>query len=161
MSVLGCKPVFLYWLIVIVFWGCQYSRDQGSTKDDSDTAGDYLAEVDSALFFDEHNARNSLDYAGTYAGVLPCADCEGIAVEIRIFYDGSFQKTMQYHGKSDDVFEFFGEYRWNDAGNTISLIGLEAPNQYFVAEERLIQLDIKGQRISGDLADRYVLKKTY
>ncbi len=160
MSVLGCKPVFLYWLIVIVFWGCQYSRDQGSTKDDSDTAGDYLTEVDSALFFDEHNARNSLDYAGTYAGVLPCADCEGIAVEIRIYYDGSFEKAIEYIGKSIEVFEFSGDYTWNDAGNTITLLGLEPPNQYFVAEERLLHLDMDGQRITGDLADHYVLQKT-
>ena len=24
-----------------------------------------------------HNAKNSLDYIGTYKGILPCADCEG------------------------------------------------------------------------------------
>lgn len=146
MNVLKYKSVSLCCILTLFFLSCQNTGDTGN---------------DSVAFFEEHNARNSLDYAGTYQGVLPCADCEGIAVELKISYDGSFQKTMQYHGKSDDVFEFFGEYRWNDAGNTISLIGLEAPNQYFVAEERFIQLDSKGQRISGDLADRYVLKKTY
>ena len=31
------------------------------------------AEIDSA-----HNAQNSLDWAGDYQGILPCADCEGI-----------------------------------------------------------------------------------
>ena len=31
---------------------------------------------------DMHNAENSLDIAGVYKGVLPCADCEGIETTI-------------------------------------------------------------------------------
>ena len=31
---------------------------------------------------DEHNAQNSLDWAGTYEATLPCADCPGIKTTV-------------------------------------------------------------------------------
>ena len=161
MDVLRLKSVSPFLIVIFVFFSCQYAGDTDSNEKENGKASEFLQEVDSVAFFEEHNARNSLDYAGTYTGVLPCADCEGIAVELTISYDGKFYKTMQYLGKSADVFEFTGDYSWNDAGNTISLKGLELPNQYFVAEERLIHLDIDGQKITGHLADHYVLTKTY
>ncbi len=158
---LSCKSVILCSILVMSFFSCHFNGDKEGTGNGNGSAIEYISEVDSTLFFEEHNARNSLDYAGTYQGMLPCADCEGIAVEIRINYDGSFKKALKYIGKNADIFEFRGEYTWNDAGNTIALKGMEPPNQYFVAEERLIHLDIDGQPISGDLADHYVLEKTY
>jgi copper homeostasis protein (lipoprotein) len=161
MNTLMYKSVSLYCFFALVFLSCQNIGDAGNKEKDSGEESGLLNEVDSVAFLKEHNARNSLDYAGTYQGVLPCADCEGIAIELKISYDGEFHKTMQYRGKDADIFEFTGEYKWNEAGNTIILEGLELPNQYFVTEERLIHLDSDGQRITGHLADHYVLTKTY
>ena len=31
-----------------------------------------------------HNSRNALDWAGTYEGVLPCADCPGIQTRLSL-----------------------------------------------------------------------------
>lgn len=161
MNILMYKNLFLYCILALVFSSCLNSGDTGNKEKESGEASELQNEVDSVVFLKEHNARNSLDYAGTYKGVLPCADCEGIAVELKISYDGDYHKTMQYLGKDADIFEFTGDYTWNEAGNTIILEGLELPNQYFVAEERLIHLDSEGQRITGHLADHYVLTKTY
>ena len=109
---------------------------------------------------DGHNSQNSLDYAGTYTGVLPCADCEGIQTEITLSGEGTYAKKMTYLGKGDNTsFERNGNYSWNSAGQQITLEGQKAPNQYFVGENMLTQLDIKGQKIEGDLAAMYVLKK--
>ena len=53
-----------------------------------------------------------------------------------------------------------GKYTWNAAGNTIILDGVkDAPNQYFVGENTLTQLDMEGNKITGDMADLYILKK--
>jgi len=112
-----------------------------------------------------HNARNSLDYDGVYEGVVPCADCAGIDTRIEIDQEGNYSLEVQYLGKDDDtVHRFEGTYVWNDAGSTITLGGVEdRPNQFFVAENRLIQLDMDGNRITGELADEYILpkKETY
>ncbi len=110
---------------------------------------------------DKHNPRNSLDYTGSYTGLLPCADCEGIETQITLNKEGTYTKKMTYLGKGgDNVFEEKGNYTWNAAGQIITLEGKEVPNQYFVGENKLTHLDIQGQKIEGDLAGMYVLKKS-
>jgi uncharacterized lipoprotein NlpE involved in copper resistance len=109
---------------------------------------------------DKLTSRNSLDWAGTYKGILPCADCEGIETTLRINSDSTFQLIAKYLGKKSDSIETYGSFIWNDEGNTILLNNItNAPNKYFVRENSVIQLDMEGNFISGDLADKYVLKK--
>lgn len=111
-------------------------------------------------FIDHHTSQNSLDYLGFYSGVLPCADCEGIEVTLELGPGDSYIKKSTYLGKDDNqVFESSGTFSWNEAGNTITLNAEEAPNQYFVGENVLFHLDMEGNRISGDLADKYKLIK--
>ena len=107
---------------------------------------------------DEHNAKNSLDYQGNYRGNLPCADCESIETTISLTED-SYVKEIVYKGKSSKVFKETGKFSWNETGNTITLLGSAAPNQYFVGENALFHLDVDGKRIEGDLADKYRLNK--
>lgn len=109
---------------------------------------------------DSHTSSNSLDYTGKYTGILPCADCEGIATEIQINKDNTYSKRIRYIGKGDQIFEEKGSYSWKSAGNTISLIGSPGnPSLYYVGENTLTQLDMKGNKITGDLAGNYILRK--
>ncbi|GHB72527.1 hypothetical protein GCM10007390_28240 [Persicitalea jodogahamensis] len=109
---------------------------------------------------DGHNSRNSLSYTGTYKGMLPCADCAGVETVITLNEDGTYAKKTTYLGKGGkNTFEEKGKYSWNSAGQYVILKGQEAPNQYLVGENILTQLDISGQKIEGDLAAMYVLKK--
>jgi len=108
---------------------------------------------------DEHNAKNSLDYKGVYTGKVPTASGEGMIVSVTL-EDTTFVKKTEYINKKDANFEEKGKYTWNNAGNTVTLQGLkEEPNQYFVGENTLTQLDMEGNRITGEHADMYVLKK--
>lgn len=108
---------------------------------------------------DMHNSRNSLDYEGTYVGTLPCADCEGIKTEITLGKD-TYTKKMTYLGKPEtNSFETSGKYSWNEAGSIITLDGEDEPDKYQVAENLLYSLDMDGNRITGDLADFYILTK--
>lgn len=105
-----------------------------------------------------HNARNALDWAGTYRGVLPCADCSGIETVVTLVEDGTYGAQSTYLGKSDGPISQQGRFVWNGAGNTITLEGPEAA-QYLVGENRLTRLAMDGSRITGDLAQHYVLTK--
>ena len=109
---------------------------------------------------DMHNARIALDYYGTYMGVLPCADCAGIETQIQLISDGDqYIKRYTYLGKSDSrVYSSSGTFEWHDDGSTITLVGSEEPNQYFVREGALQKLDEDGKRITGSLADRYIMQ---
>jgi uncharacterized lipoprotein NlpE involved in copper resistance len=105
-------------------------------------------------------SENSLDWAGTYQGMIPCADCEGIEVSLTLNEDMSYMMTSQYVGKSEEIIEQTGTFMWNTEGNTVVLSDIEnAPNQYLVGENILIQLDLDGNRITGDLSDNYILNK--
>ncbi|USA53725.1 copper resistance protein NlpE [Acinetobacter sp. C32I] len=112
--------------------------------------------VDSA-----HTAENSLDWNGTYKGVLPCADCEGIETELELNLDKTYELKETYLGKGDGkAFESKGSFTF-DSKNT-SIIELDKAGdgrKYFVAEGYLKALDTEGKEITGELADKYELKK--
>lgn len=109
---------------------------------------------------DMHTSQIALDFVGVYKGIVPCADCEGIETTIELKADETFEVKTVYLGKSDEVFTVSGHYHWNDDGRSIHLHGVESGSPYyFVGENQLIQLDREGSRITGELAERYVLKK--
>lgn len=126
-----------------------------STADYEKTNSDSSARLNG-----QHNSANSLDWAGTYKGTLPCADCVGIETEITLNKDNSYFLKTKYSEKTDQVVEEKGSLVWNAASNSITLAGLKnKPNQYFVGENKLIQLDISGNKITGAMAGKYVLSK--
>lgn len=105
-----------------------------------------------------HNARDSLDWAGAYRGVLPCADCEGIETVVVLAKNGSYSTQSKYLGKSARVFTEQGSFAWNAAGSTVTLAG-PPPVRYSVGENRLTRLARDGSRITGPLAEQYVLAR--
>ena len=125
-------------------------------------AGGCMAKTDAASrrMTDYHTSRNSLTWQGTYIGVVPCADCAGIETAIILDEDLTYRMRTRYLGKSDRVFERRGSFTWEENGNVIRLRGIaDGPDRYHVGENRLIQLDRQGNRITGALAENYVLRK--
>ena len=109
---------------------------------------------------DGHTSQNSLDWNGTYSGVLPCASCEGIETSLTLNEDDSYSLRMTYIGEDEpNRYDAEGSFSWNEAGNTITLENEEAPNQYFVGENYIAKLDSNGHRVTGDLSNRYILHK--
>lgn len=130
----------------------------------SKTTGETIAVApvdETTVVEDIHNANNSLDYAGTYKGVLPCADCDGIETELTLDYQGNYVKKTKFLGKEESAAqEEKGTFTWDESGSTITLTGITGmPNQYFVGENQLFQLDMSGKMITGDQADKYILVK--
>lgn len=104
------------------------------------------------------NSMTSVDWAGTYQGILPCADCEGIKTQIVLNQDLSYVLETQYMGKDKKVFQSKGSFKWDENGSKITLDDTEKQT-YQVGENRLFHLDKDGNRITGDLAGKYVMEK--
>lgn len=139
-------------LVSVLIWSC--GNNNKSQKNIDASLTDTVAAVDI------HNAQTSLDWNGTYKGTTPCADCEGIETEVTLNNDLTFVLKTKYKGKSDKVFEEKGSFKWDSTGSKISLEGLQdRPSQFFVGENTLTQLDLEGKKITGALAENYVLKK--
>lgn len=109
------------------------------------------------------NSMTSLDWNGTYLGNLPCASCEGIETKLTLNTDGTYHYTTHYFGLNDALeHEFLGKFTWDKTGSIITLHGVNGiPGKYKVGENQLWHLDMDGNRITGDLADRYILKKQF
>jgi len=109
-----------------------------------------------------HRSANSLDWAGVYRGIVPCADCEGIDTTLQLASDGTYQLSMTYLGKSTPPFSSAGSFEWHQDGRAILLnAGHGTPRFYRVEENRLRQLDTRGEPIKSALADKYVLRKVH
>jgi len=151
------KVVIAVSLVFLSLISCQKQAEKDGKSDDTTTVVNDSA---SSTVSDEHNSQNSLDYLGMYKGVLPCADCNGISTNIILNKDLSYEIITVYLGKREKIHREKGTFTWNKDGNTIILNEIKnAPNQYFVGENTLIQLDMEGKRITGELANKYVLVK--
>jgi len=108
------------------------------------------------------NTMTSVDWDGTYLGIIPCADCEGIQTTLRLNKDLTYEIKTKYLGTDEKVSGSTGTFSWNEQGNKITLEGSEniAPKYYFVGENIIKQLDMDGNQITGNLAEQYMLRKT-
>lgn len=139
-------------ILFLVFLGCKSTQtnkvtDQPNPSMKTDT---------------DHNSMNSVDWDGIYRGVLPCADCEGIKTTIYLNKDLSYKNITQYLGKPDSAYEASGKFTWNEKGNTITLLNGDQTKakKYLVGEGTLTQLDLQGNRITGEQATKYILSKS-
>ena len=106
-----------------------------------------------------HGDRAILDWVGTYAGIVPCADCPGVREVITLNKHLSYEIATQYVGRDDQVFRRGGGFSWVN-GHTIRLEGMYGgPALYHVGKDALTQLGRDGKPITGPLAARFILKK--
>ena len=109
-----------------------------------------------------HYARVSLDYEGVYEGVVPAASGPGILTRVVLRPGEQFELLRRHLDRETEDNRFRGRFSWLEDGGTIRLEGLadeSSPVLFFVAENRLFQLDMQGHRIEGPLAGNYVLEK--
>lgn len=108
---------------------------------------------------DGHSSQLALDWKGTYSGILPCADCEGIETLISLNEDNTFRFSQKYLGKENKPFITSGTFTWAKDGNSIVLSMGDNSRALQVGENQLFWLDNNGNRIDGDLAMHYRLQK--
>jgi copper homeostasis protein (lipoprotein) len=152
------KNLFLPILSGVLLTAC---GTKATTENAANGVDSTAMTADTLVADNAHTAQNALDWNGMYKGVVPCADCEGIETVLVLNTDNTYLLRTTYLGKGDAApVERTGTLTWNAAGNTVILAGIEnAPNQYFVGENALTQLDMTGNKITGQLAEKYILAK--
>jgi uncharacterized lipoprotein NlpE involved in copper resistance len=100
-----------------------------------------------------HNSRNSLDWAGTYEGVLPCADCPGTKTRLTLNQDGSYRLVTQAQGSQKAETSVTGVFAWQPSGNAITLDELGGRQQFSVGEGRLTLLRPEGSASQSPAAN--------
>lgn len=155
------KQILTFAIASVLIWGCNSETKQNSGIDSTAVSdGIDTSAVDKIPGADMHTAQISLDWDGTYKGLTPCADCEGIETEVTLNKNMSFILKTKYKGKGDKVFEESGNFKWDKNGSIVILEGIKDRSaQFFVGENTLTQLDMDGNRVTGEYAANYILKK--
>ncbi|KQW65579.1 hypothetical protein ASC67_14555 [Methylibium sp. Root1272] len=92
----------------------------------------------------------------TFAGVMPCADCPGVAQTLTLRADGLYRLRRTYLGKPDGPYSELGRWKLNAAGTLLMLRGETDTLLFAVApsggegEDMLRLLDRRGQPIESD-----------
>jgi len=109
----------------------------------------------------EHTAQNSLDWAGVYQGVFPCADCSGIKTRLELKPNHSYELTEQYQDKGNgQEFKSTGTFEFDSSGSLITLDQKAESRKFFIGENFLEARNIEtGQKIDGPNAEHYKLSK--
>jgi uncharacterized lipoprotein NlpE involved in copper resistance len=89
---------------------------------------------------DMHTSRNSLDWAGTYEGVGPCADCPGRKLRLTLNQDGTYVLESSDLGRPQPPASVQGVFTWQPGGNAITLDAHGGELQFQVREGSLAAL---------------------
>lgn len=136
-------------LLAIQIQACQSNSNNSSASSSS---------TDSSYVDTTHTSQTALDWAGTYEGVVPCADCSGIKTTIMLNDNETFTYSAEYLDKNTTV-QDSGKFMWHDNGSIVHLMGKDLNTKYKVGENLLIQLDTEGKVIEGAIAEKYYLIK--
>ena len=100
----------------------------------------------------------SADFCGTYSGVIPMPESQGIRASIVLNDDRTFKYTTEYLGELDAIFTDTGNYEVN--GKYITLHMIDGTERELKIETECVHLlDKNKKEITGDLAPFYILKK--
>lgn len=105
-----------------------------------------------------NNQKKTIE-GNTYQGVIPCADCAGIAVKLSLQKGQQFKKTMMYIGASSHKFIETGA--WKIKQDTLLVLNDSSNNPRLldIGDNKLKLLKGNGKPVTGDLADNFVLQK--
>ncbi|WP_055443922.1 copper resistance protein NlpE N-terminal domain-containing protein [Lacinutrix himadriensis] len=134
-------------VILVLLTSCNSTKKENTEK-----------ETTKEITIDDHTSKTALDWQGVYKGTLPCADCSGIKTTIQLNEDLTYSAIHEYEGKKDGVFNSRGYFKWIENGQKIILSDADETS-YFVGENTLTQLDASGNKVTGELAKFYILKK--
>ena len=124
------KTNFILVLILlpaILFWACNKKVMTDDQKQSTEIP-------------DGHNSKTALDWNGVYTGTLPCADCDTIKTMLTLNSDETYSIKTIHVGKSDEVYEQRGPFKWKEDGQHIVLQendSSRAANTYHVGENHV------------------------
>src|SRR6056297_2125906 len=107
---------YIFLAAAVLFHSC----GGGNSEESEVSASDTIATEKPAVI-DGHNSQNSLDWMGTYVGVLPCDDCEEIQAEVTLGEKKQYSRKLIYKGKSKTPLLSAGIFECNESGSEVTL----------------------------------------
>lgn len=121
-------------LFAVALAGCQPEQT-------TDLPAVSSSEPDPVPVIDMHTSRNALDWAGTYEGLLVCADCAGIHTQLTLEPDGRFEIVTRRLVRDAEPASARGQFDWEAGGNIIVLDAEGGGQRFAVGEGHLLLLE--------------------
>lgn len=99
-------------------------------------------------------AETSLDWAGEYEGVFPCADCEGIKIELELKPNNTYKLSEEYLGSNPQTeSETKGSFSFDAVDKSLITLDEKADHRKFTIGEGFIEArDLQtGKKIESSL----------
>lgn len=106
-----------------------------------------------------HTSENSLNWEGTYKGLVPCASCPGILTTVKLNSDKTFEKSDYFLDSKDGYFKDKGTFTYLEHSGKITLNSTKDTVTYIFEEDESKQIDKENREISSELDSLYVLTK--
>ena len=159
------KTFLVLMLSSFVLTACSKSENQSSStastpeaSTPTTTPASESTEVNALPIGD--TAETSLDWAGEYKGVFPCADCEGIKMELELKTDKTYELSEKYLGKGkNNEFKSKGTFSFDTKNPSVITLDQAADHRkFFIGENFAEARDIEtGKAIDSKL--NYKLNK--
>ena len=113
---------FLALLAITIVFMASCTTQDSKNKEEQSATGDKTEKVETETTNPDpaHTSQNALDWEGVYQGTIPCADCEGIQTEIKLFGDKTYLKSAKYLGKDESIFTSKGSFTWSEDGRNVN-----------------------------------------
>ncbi len=87
-----------------------------------------------------NSTETNLNWVGEYEGVFPCADCEGIQIELQLNADKTYELNQEYLGtKAKNEFEVKGSFSFDAQNPSIISLDDKAENRKFLVGENFLE----------------------
>jgi copper homeostasis protein (lipoprotein) len=114
----------------------------------------------SAINSAQHASLNSIDWEGTYTGIISCSDCNGINTTLTLNKDNTYILKEYHQGKPEKPKVISGAFIWNKNGSSIELSEInQQVKKYKVGENNLTQLDVNEKMNQSNNSSNYTLNK--
>lgn len=137
------KTIPILTLVVFAF-GCKSGKNAGQESNTTNTK------------------KEAKEYfSGTYAGIAPCGDCDGIQQVIDLSQNGRYSWEQIFLNTKKTKYTSTGNLVWDTTGTIIEMKHpqLETSAFYKVTEGLIFQIDKEGNAVKGTKYQTYSLDK--
>ena len=102
-------------ILLLNFYACK--QQKATISSDTSTSNLYKANTN----LTQDATINSIDWEGTYRGIITCSDCNGISTTLTLNKDSTYVLKEYHQGKPEKPKVFLGAFIFRDNGRSIEL----------------------------------------
>ena len=154
------KAVVLSSIVISMLFISCGSSSSGTTYQDPHSRAH--SEMHNELYQEEIQKelqKQISNFIGEYLGTIPCADCDGIKIQLVLVEDFTFTSTVNYLGKTEELETSAGTFSLKADGIVVLDKAVAGMTFFQKKSTELIILDQNAKEIISMMHKAYVLKK--